>query len=109
MFNFRHGIRNVQLRGEILSSDASAIEPFYEELRSLIETDGYTRDQIFNADETGLWWRMTPSCSLHSGTTRAANLKKAKDRVTILGCSNASGSYRLPLVLINKKCEAKMF
>lgn len=108
-FNFRHGIRNVQLRGEILSSEVSAIEPFCEELRSLIERNSYTRDQIFNADETGLWWRMTPSCSLHSGKSRAANFKKAKDRVTILGCSNASGSYRLPLVLINKSAKPRCF
>ncbi len=49
-----------------MSTDDSAIERFCEELRSLIETDGYTRDQIINADETGLWWRMTPSCLSHS-------------------------------------------
>jgi len=32
-----------------------------------------------------------------SGIAKAANFKKAKD-VTILGCSNASGNFRLPLV-----------
>ncbi len=108
-FNFRHGIKNVQLRGELLSADISAIEPFCEELKNVIEKEGYSRDQIFNADETGLWWRMTPSHSLHSGAARAANLKKAKDRVTILGCSNASGSYGLPLVLINKSAKPRCF
>ena len=101
-FNNRHGIRNAQLRGEILSSDSSAVGPFREELEKIIADEGYCRDQLFNADETGLWWRMTPSSSLNSGATRASNIKKAKDRVTLLGCSNASGTHRLPLAFINK-------
>jgi len=49
------------------------------------------------------------SCSLNSGATRATSFKKAKDRVTILGCSNASGSYGLPLVLINKSAKPRCF
>lgn len=56
-FNTRHGIKNVQLRGEILSSDISAIEPFCAELQKIILEEGYSRHQIFNADESGLWWR----------------------------------------------------
>ena len=109
-FNTRHGIKNVQLRGEILSSDLSTIDPFREELAKVIVEEGYSRDQVFNADETGLWWRMTPSSSLNSGrVTRAANFKKAKDRVTLLACTNASGSHRLPLVFINKSAKPRCF
>jgi len=33
---------------------------------------------------------MTHLCSLNSSATQAANFKKAKERVTILGYSNAS-------------------
>ena len=47
-FNERHGIKNVQLRGEILSSDMTSNEPFQEELKKVIATEGYSRDQIFN-------------------------------------------------------------
>ena len=109
-FNQRHGIKNVQLRREILSSDLSAVGPFREELKQVIADEGYTRDQIFNADETGLWWRMTPSHSLNSGATiRAANFKKAKDRITLLACANATGSHRLPLVFINKSAKPRCF
>ena len=53
-FNNRDGIRNAQLRGEILSSDSSAVGPFREELEKIIADEGYCRDQLFNADETGL-------------------------------------------------------
>ena len=109
-FNKHHGIKSVQLRGEILSSDLSAVDPFREELEKVIAEEGYSRDQISNADETGLWWRLTPSSSLNSGrTTRATNFKKAKDRVTLLACTNASGSRRLPLVFINKSAKSRCF
>ena len=64
-FNLRHGIKNSTLREEILSADLSAVDPFREELQRLIESEGLTRDHIYNADETGLWWRMTPSSSLN--------------------------------------------
>ena len=49
-FNKRHGIKSVQLRGEILSSDLSAVHTFREELEKVIAEEGYSRDQIFNAD-----------------------------------------------------------
>ena len=109
-FNKCHGIKSVQLRGEILSSDLSAVDPFREELEKVIAEEGYSRDQIFNANETGLWWRLTASSSLNSGrATCAANFKKAKHRVTLLACTNASSSHRLPLVFINKSAKPRCF
>ena len=54
---------------------------------------------------------MTPSSSLNSGrVTRASGFKKAKDRVTVLACSNAkTGLHRLPLVFINKSAKPRCF
>lgn len=109
-FNQRHGISSSTLRGEILSADTSAVEPFCKELQEVIEREGYSRDVIFNADETGLWWRMMPSKSLTASTEkRPANFKKAKDRVTILACANAAGTCRIPLLLINKSKKPRCF
>ena len=106
----RHGIRAVILQGESLSANTSAIEPFKRELLKLIETKGYTRDQIFNANETGLWWRMIPSRSLVSADERnPKSFKLSKDRVTILACSNASGSCRIPLAFIHKSIKPRCF
>lgn len=66
-FCHRHDIRSAKLQGEALSTDISAVEPYRKELLSVIEKGGYTRDHIFNADETGLWWKLMPSKSLVSG------------------------------------------
>ena len=108
-FNTRHRIRNEQLRCEIMSSDSSAVGPFREELEKVIADEGYSRDQLFNADETGLWWRMTPTTSLNCGATRARNFKNVKDRVTVLACANASGTHRLLLAVINKSAKPRCF
>ncbi len=45
-----------------------------------MEHEGYTPNQVFNADETGLWWKLMPSKSLvHNGE----NMKKIKNLLKI--------------------------
>ena len=51
-----HGVRELSLQGEALSPDTFTVEPFCQNLKNKIAAEGYSRFQIFNADETGLWW-----------------------------------------------------
>ncbi|KAI6661871.1 Jerky protein homolog-like [Oopsacas minuta] len=109
-FCHRHGIRSATLQGEALSADISAVDPYRKELLSVIEKGGYTRDHIFNADETGLWWKLMPSKSLVSGgEINFKNFKQSKDRVTLLACANASGSCKIPLAFIHKSARPRCF
>ena len=109
-FCHRHGIRAVKLQGEMLSAYTSMIEPFRRDLQCLIEKGGYTRDHIFNAGVTGLWWKLMPSRSLvSSGETNAKNFKQSKDRVTLLGCPNASGTCKFPLAFIHKSARPRCY
>ena len=94
-FCLRHGIKSKSLHKEPLSADPSCIGDFQSKLHSKKESEGYTLNQYYNADETGLWWRLMPSKSLvHGGEKRAANFKKAKERITLLGCANATGTWQ---------------
>ena len=89
-FISRHGIRGISLQRESMSTDTSQIDLFKDELFEKMTTGSYSLDQVFNADETGLWWKLMPSKSLvHCGEKQAKNIKKPKDRVTLLGCCNA--------------------
>ena len=65
-------------------------------------TKGYSNDQLFNCDETGLYFKMLPGHTLASVHNRPDGTKKAKDRVTINACAIASGTIKLPLLLIDK-------
>ena len=103
----RFGIKSLAISGEKLSSDSSAAKKFVEEFKSI--TEGYSLDQVFNCDETGLYYKMLPGRTLASVHNEPSGTKKAKDRVTINACSNASGSVKLPLLLIGKSKNPRCF
>ena len=97
----RHGIRNLAIQGEKASADSEAAKDFQQEFPSLISS--YTLDQIFNCDETVLYFRCLPDKTLAAAfEKRAEGRKKAKDRVTVNACANVTGSIKLPLLFIGK-------
>ena len=53
-FCCQHGIQGISLQGQFLSADTSAVEDYRTELVKRMENEGYTLNQIFNADQTGL-------------------------------------------------------
>lgn len=53
-------------------TDAKAAAAFPEELKKFIEEKGYPPEQIFNCDETGLFWKKMPNRTfIHKGDKRA--------------------------------------
>ncbi|GBL76186.1 Jerky [Araneus ventricosus] len=104
-FKNRHGIRQLSIVGEKLSSDIEAGNIFIAELQGFIVKEKLTAEQIYNCDETGLYWRILSTKTLAAENEAVAQgRKKMKDRVTILGCANASGSHRVKLTLVRKSC-----
>ena len=102
-FKARHGIRKLSCEGESLSASSDDVEPFKIRLSNIIEEEGYTMHQLFNCDETGLNWKMLQDTTLADGSERSARgFKVSKERVTLLATANASGDFRLPLVVIHK-------
>lgn len=104
-YNFirSNSIRNVKIKGESASADVTAATEFPAKLAEIIEEGAYHADQVYNADETGLYWKRMPSRTYISKQERCASgFKAAKDRVTLLFCSNASGDHMLKPLLINR-------
>ncbi|CAL4058729.1 unnamed protein product, partial [Meganyctiphanes norvegica] len=88
----RHCVSDKSVTGEKASADFLSAEKFLPIFSK--ETEGLLPCQIFNADETGLYWLLMPTNSLvHEKETQIPGHKTAKQRVTILGCSNASGKF----------------
>ena len=109
-FLLRHGMRSITLQGEALSADVSSVGNFRKELAEFIEEGGYTLSQVFNADETGLWWKLMPSKTfVHHVEVQAKTFKKHKDWVTLMGCANAAGTCKLPLAFIHKSARPRCF
>lgn len=86
-FKERHGIRQLKLQGEALSADSSALEPFKRKLHEFIETQQLTLHQLFNCDETGLFWRMLPNKTLADSSGKNSQKFQATKRENyIISC-----------------------
>lgn len=106
----RHGIRNLSLQGEKLSANREASSDFIPYFNNFIEERQLTLHQIFNCDETGLYFRLMPTKTLAASFERSADgRKESKERVTVNACANASGSIKLPLQLIGKAKRPRCF
>ncbi|XP_028966368.1 jerky protein homolog-like [Galendromus occidentalis] len=90
-FKSRHGIRELEVQGESLSSDAEAAGQFVIKFRAALNIGTFDPEFIYNGDETGLYYRALPSRSLAARNERSAPGRKAsKDRVTVMTCANAT-------------------
>lgn len=54
----------------------------------------YLEDDIYNIDETGLFWKLAPTSGLY--TESIPSVKKNKSRITVALCTSSTGTDRLP-------------
>ena len=96
----RHGVRQLAVQVEVLSSVHNNTEPFKEDLALLLQEHNIEPEQLSNADETGLYWKMQPNKTLAGGSeTSDPGHKKMKGFVSHLACT---GTHRLLILLIGK-------
>ncbi|GBC05708.1 hypothetical protein RclHR1_06390008 [Rhizophagus clarus] len=88
MFASLYRIENFKGR-EAASAPLEKLDEFREELQDLIH--GYSLDDVFNCDETGLYWKIEPKRTISNKPV--SGRKQSKDRVTILLCSNTTAEY----------------
>ena len=85
-----------------MNISAPAKEDEYPEiLKSIIQEGEYTPQQVFNVDETGLYWKRMPERTFLSVEERAEpGFKSSKDRLMLLLGGNAAGDFKLKLLLV---------
>ncbi|XP_029781484.1 CENPB DNA-binding domain-containing protein 1 [Suricata suricatta] len=72
-----------------------------EVLRSIIEEGEYTPRQVFNVDETGLYWKRMPEGMFVSVEEKAEpGFKSSRDRLMLLLGGNAAGDFKLKPLLV---------
>ncbi|XP_039962466.1 tigger transposable element-derived protein 1-like [Bactrocera tryoni] len=99
----RHALHNIKIKGETASADELAAKEFPEKLKKIIEDGEYTPDQVWNLDESGLFWKRMPRRTYVAKSQKTAGgFKVAKDRITLLFCSNASGERILKPLLVHR-------
>ncbi len=65
----------------------------------------YDPENVYNMDETGLFFRLLPRYSLlmlDEDISTTKGKKKSKDRVSLIVCANAVGTHKILCPLIGK-------
>lgn len=97
-FKARH---NVLLTDEPAVADAQAAAGYPSVLRTILEEGCYSPRQVFNVDETGLFWKRLPERMLLALEGAAGPGPKApKDHLTLLLGGNAAGDFKLKPLLV---------
>lgn len=99
-FRNRHAISFRVINGESASVDNATIDEWTNRLPTIL--DGFNSNDIFNADETGLFYRAAPNRSLVLSKEECKGGKKSKERITVLLCSNLTGTEKLKPLVIGK-------
>jgi hypothetical protein len=100
-FRTRTGIHSVVRHGEAASSDVKAAEVYIKTFSELIEAKGYIPQQVFNCDETGLFWKRMPNRTYITAEEKTMpGHKPMKDRLTLALCANASGDCKIKPLLV---------
>ena len=104
----RHQIKAKKVHGEKASADSVNAKHWLETVLPELMKD-YESQDVFNADETALFYRATPDGSLCYAYKNLCGSKKAMERLTVLCCANMTGSDKCKLFIIGKSKSPRCF
>lgn len=97
----RHDITFKTICGESADVNVENVESWKEKLFALLKD--YAPKDVFNADETGLYYRALPTRTYALKNDKCPGRKTAKQRITILFCANMEGEKEEPLIIGKSK------
>lgn len=106
-FKKRHCIEKKVLHGESGSLDIVEVESHRTVLKELLKT--YAPNDIYNADELALFYKLLPNRSLADANADEHGLKNNKERITCMVCCNSTGTDKIRLLVINKSKKPHCF
>lgn len=99
----RHGIEYKKLHGEKADADEIGASAWIKNVWPTI-IEKYDASNIYNLDETGLYYRATPDYCMVFKKNPASAGKKLKERITVaLTCNMTGSDKRKPLVIGKSK------
>ena len=101
-----YNVKLATLLGESAEVPQDVVDDWSKRLTAL--TEGYALADIYNADDTGLYFRALPSRSMVVKGDPQKGTKTSKDRITVLLACSATGEKLTPLV-IGKAANLRCF
>lgn len=107
-FKKRNNISGAKVVGEASSVTESVVENWKTKVWPDV-IQNYEEKDIFNADEAGLFYKMTPNQTLKFKGEKCSGGKLSKVRVTVLVCANMDGSEKRKLTVIGNSQKPRCF
>jgi hypothetical protein len=104
-FKARHKIVFRTLHGQAKDVSDETCENWRKSLPQLLQS--YEPKDVFNLDETGLFFKCTPNKTMMFRNEICSGGKLSKERLTILVGANANGTEKLPLMVIGKTMKPR--
>ena len=103
----RRDIPRKKQHGEAQSSDFQARTDWLKDIWPALHKK-YEEEDIFNCDETGLFFRMMPNGTLAYKHDKRSGTKKEKNRITVLVTASMMGEKKTPFI-IGKSAKPRCF
>ena len=97
----RNRLRSICLSGEAASADQREYEIWLNNFKQRIKTEKLTPDQIWNADESGIFYKQLPTKTITQKGHFLKGWKKPKNRLSFLNVICMNGRTRKPLIISN--------
>ncbi|KAK3085826.1 hypothetical protein FSP39_009246 [Pinctada imbricata] len=108
-FKARHAIVFKRVCGESndVATDSVALSDWKSKLATILKD--YSASDVFNADETGIFYKLMPDKTLEFKSVSCHGGKQSKERLTVMVAANMSGTEKLPLMVIGKSANPRCF
>ncbi|KAF7334753.1 DDE-domain-containing protein [Mycena sanguinolenta] len=103
----RLGLREFKRHGEAASADPKVVEEEKKRVQAVIKKGGFKACDVYNMDETGLFYGFPPDRGLSK--ERHSGVKGNKVRLTYAFTVNADGSDKLEPFIIGKAKQPRSF
>lgn len=107
-FKKRHNIMGKVVCGEGGDANMETSDNWINTVLPSLVKD-YDLNDVFNADETGLFFKCLPSRTLAFKNEKCVGGEKSKERITVMLGSNFTGTEKLKLLVIGKSKNPRCF
>ena len=103
----KHNIKQLKVCGESGDVSGATIASWKERLPHIL--NGYSAHNIWNLDETGVFWRALPDKGLSERSKQCRGGKKCKQWITVTFIVNAAGESEVKPIVIWKSDNPRCF
>jgi len=93
----RFNVKQLKISGKSGDVECATVDSWKERLPEIVQ--GHKKDDIWNMDEMGLFWRTLPDKGFGQKSKQCKGGKKTKQRLTVAFFVNATGKKEKPIVI----------